>query len=978
MKRFLHLPVLLKLMAAAILAGLPLESRAVRAYPNPVTVTQPDGTRIRIQVHGDEFFNYKTTDDGYLVAGKSDGYYYYADYNSGNLKITNTRVGSKPAALAGTRGVPQDVVQKVSSQNRAKFARATRAPGLANNFPAKGLVILVGYKDQAFAKPLTNFDNMLNQQGYSDNGATGSARDYYRDNSMNTYNPQFDVYGPYTLSKDMAYYGEKTDGNSVGIHAREMILEACALADADGVNFAQYDSNGDGVVDNVFVYFAGHNPAEHGPDDNIWPHQWTVSGVTGNKTFDGVIVDTYACSSELKGASGTNMAGIGTFCHEFGHVLGLPDFYQTVTYGERAPAFYSSLALMDAGNYNNEGNTPPALTGLERHLLGWAELIELTAESGEVTVKPVAENESYIVKTSNTGGLEGEYFVIDNRQQIGWDAYINSFATAPTAVHGLLIYHIDRSDNSVNGQPASDLWSLNKVNAYASHECARVVIPSGRTASEESIHRLFFPGPAPAVESHIFRAWYDIPTEIMIKNISEIVGGNVTFTVEDGTSVMLSGMVYNSANTPVENATVTISKVVSPAPSMVTVGGKRFSIANLVPMPVEGDNQRTTGPDGAYSFEDLEMGTYSITANKYGYTSQGVNKDMSVSGIYQQDLVIDSYDDKSYNDLQWYGDGLSANITTNIMTTVMFGSMWTAADLAAAGVTGKTLDKVSAFVGQACEFKFKIFFDQTLIYSKQAVAASGLSATVVDLCQAEITIPENKSLYIGIEISQFDVTKPLMVFDGTASVSGKANLFWDEASSTWFEFTTPDGIGNFIIGARVQNGYIPEEGLGVKIIPGQRYADLTFYGSEERIDKWFIKLKNITSGEETGPVEIDSPNYTLEGLTPKNEYEMRTAESVDDFANASKHVVSAFSTLGTTSEFEAMDNMRYNYTKGSKLRLRLTNVPQKPTSQVWKLDGQTISGDSVTLNTIGEHTLTVDITYSDGRKEKMTRVINVQ
>ncbi len=195
----------------------------------------------------------------------------------------------------------------------------------------KFLVILAAFSDLAFnsASAQDDFFNLLNQDGYAENGGTGSVWNYFYENSSGAFDPQFDVVGPVTLSRSFSYYGANDDeGNNMAVRAREMVIEAIRIVDQNlGVDFSQYDNDGDGTIDNVFVYFAGHNEAEGGGENTIWPHAWST--YDQSITVDGVTTSSYACTSELRAAAGTSMSGIGTYCHEFGHVIGLPDFYDT-------------------------------------------------------------------------------------------------------------------------------------------------------------------------------------------------------------------------------------------------------------------------------------------------------------------------------------------------------------------------------------------------------------------------------------------------------------------------------------------------------------------------------------------------------------------------------------------------------------------------------------------------------------------------
>ena len=197
----------------------------------------------------------------------------------------------------------------------------------------KGLIILVNFKDKKFTYSQKDFYALANEKGYSKNGAKGSVSDYFYDQSYGTFELKFDVVGPYNLSKVMSYYGRNVDTSQKGDDAMpgEMITEAVKLADKD-VNFADYDWDHDGDVDQVYVVYAGYSEAEGAPSTTIWPHEWNLesakffdNGGNGAVRLDNVWVNTYACSSELSGMKGTDMAGIGSMWHEFSHCFGLPD-----------------------------------------------------------------------------------------------------------------------------------------------------------------------------------------------------------------------------------------------------------------------------------------------------------------------------------------------------------------------------------------------------------------------------------------------------------------------------------------------------------------------------------------------------------------------------------------------------------------------------------------------------------------------------
>ncbi|MBO5902817.1 MAG: M6 family metalloprotease domain-containing protein [Tidjanibacter sp.] len=552
----------LTILLTAFWVLLSVTVSAIPADPTPKQIRQKDGTTITIVLYGDEYYHYTTTTDGYLIT-EVDGIYQYASVDSEgrisalgvNAKNPSLRTSVDNSVLAkASRGVPQQIFNKMQSQRRAENAVESRFTldkmknegGLsrASAKQERVLVLLAQYTDVQFktANVRQEFDDMMNQEGYSKNGATGSARDYYLDNSYGMYDPQMDVMGPYTLPHDMAYYGGNDDAR-----VRDMIIDVCRAADSD-VDFSEYAS--DGYITRLFVYYAGYNEAEGGPADSVWPHRWSVHSTP---SFDGVKLYDYACSSELKGASGTRMASIGTFCHEYAHCLGLMDYYNT-TYGT-GTVNLGTLSLMNSGNYNNNSATPPELSAYDKSYLGWLELEPLPV-TGSVEMKPLHElngRGAYYINTS----VDGEFFVFENRDMTyKWNKYINH--NSPE--NGLLVYHVDRSNNYIAeaGTNAKQLWESNNLNSYA-HECFKVV--RAEKVSDVSLHLWFYPGrnnhtTLTSSNNTEFRAWSGDHTGYILENITA-ADKNITFDVFTA-DAELSVMVYDTKGSPVSGATVTL------------------------------------------------------------------------------------------------------------------------------------------------------------------------------------------------------------------------------------------------------------------------------------------------------------------------------------------------------------------------------------------------------------------------------------
>lgn len=410
-------------------------SKAVKAYPHPITIQQKDGSELTIRLHGDEFFRYRTTEDGFLIKEGDDGIYRFATNDKlGNINASKIKARNKGERTIFERTFVASLERNpnFSAVNTARRAQKVAASASASQtaFPLTGsprsIAILVNFKDKSFvtANPKQAFERMLNQQGYSDNGGTGSARDYFIESSFGAFSPQFDAVGPFDLPQDMAFYGgNNTQDNDQ--NPRQMIIDACKAAEAAGVDFKIYDTDNDGILDNVFVFYAGYNEAEGGTKETVWPHRWSLSNY--NSTVSGKIIFDYACTSELRGRTGSNMAGIGTFTHEFGHVLGLPDYYPT-----NAAEHYTTgnWHIMDAGAYNNSGRTPPSYSAYDRFFLNWLVPTELKNPVDVALPNLVESNEAYIITQNGNHNMVGnnpnpvEFFTLENRQRVGFDTYL--------------------------------------------------------------------------------------------------------------------------------------------------------------------------------------------------------------------------------------------------------------------------------------------------------------------------------------------------------------------------------------------------------------------------------------------------------------------------------------------------------------------------------------------------------------------------
>ncbi len=452
--------ILYKAVVAGMLAVSTLQLNAVPAWKGLHSEILPDGSVLKYRQAGDENFHYYVSEDGYPLV-RDNGILYYGKISAdGRLEKSiykATAVGKRdaatvafleqidPAAMMREVKMRKNVSSRKVRRNSAVAKAVSQGPGLfpGTVFPSMGdqkaIVVLVQYKDVKFklGDPKDYFTRMLNERGFSDYGGTGSAVDYFEECSGRQFRPQFDVYGPVTLKNNMSYYGGNDAVYDEDEHPEEMAIEACQQLDAT-VDFSQYDRDGDGYIDNVFIFYAGRGEADGGGDNTVWPHAWNVTSATNTPyVFDGVRLDSYGCTNEW--TRDNRPDGVGTFIHEFSHVMGLPDLYSTDYSDAFTPGEWSAL---DYGPYNNDGCTPPLYGAFERYALGWMSPRVLDAAT-DVTLNPIGENEACMIPTSDSN----EFFLLENRQQTGWDTYIPG--------HGMLVWHVLYD---------SGVWNKNEVN----------------------------------------------------------------------------------------------------------------------------------------------------------------------------------------------------------------------------------------------------------------------------------------------------------------------------------------------------------------------------------------------------------------------------------------------------------------------------------------------------------------------------------
>lgn len=558
--------ILLKGIFWAVCIWFSVNASAIPAKPGKIQYELPNGEIIDVLMHGDENGYYYTTLDGYVLTRGTDGYFRYMISEGDQVKES-----SMIAANVERRSSDENAF--VKSLNKAKTLSALenqhRKSGMKSKikpivepktttYPTtgvqKGVAILVEFSNNSFTltNPRQQFYDQLNKHGYNDSGATGSVKDYFMESSNGQFIPEFDVFGPVKLSRPYSYYGEDTK-SMIDEKAFEMVIEACTLLDSQ-IDFSQYDRDEDGLIDNVYIFYAGYGQADGGAAETVWPHSWDVIDAGRTFYYDGVRLGHYACSSELRDGRGSKISGIGVFCHEFSHVLGLPDLYAVSYNGSFTPGAWS---LMDSGSYNNDSWTPPYMSGYERYALGWVEP-KVLEEPANVTLKHITESKGfydvYMIKTDK----KDEYFIFENKQLKGWDAYLPG--------HGMLAWHIDYNET---------VWDGNVVNNTPSHQYVDIE-EADNDPSYYSIPGDAFPGTANVTSftdetSPSMKSWAGVSLYAPITDIKESEAGEISFVFRGGVDIFGEIIANEATNIGADKATVSWSTTTNASAYLLSV-----------------------------------------------------------------------------------------------------------------------------------------------------------------------------------------------------------------------------------------------------------------------------------------------------------------------------------------------------------------------------------------------------------------------
>lgn len=412
--------------------------------PYAIPVTQPDGSIIFVFVRGDQAHHWAETLDGYTIVKNNTGYYEYATPKNGQLE-GNGVIAQNPdeRSLVTQRSLlalsrhqePTHLFKTLTGRSVSAYPSSSARTASEASMPSTGkvrlLAICIDYPDYPSTYTVDDFSRLFNGPN---NGRSFS--EYFKESSYGKLDISVDVIG-WTRSKNN--YQSYSHGKNGFEGARDLVAEAIDAAEAQGVDFSDYDNNNDGNVDGIIVVHSGPGAEEAADDSYVWSHRWAIP----SRYYDRRNVSDYMVQPETRFGERVN---IGVFCHEFGHLLGLPDLYDTND-ANGTNSGIGHWGLMARGGWAGQEATPAGLSAWSKSALGWADVQDITGKHGAYTLPAAGQNNAfYKIRTPRPN----EYFLLENRQQKGVDAELPG--------SGMAIWHIDSDktaqypqSNQVNG-----------------------------------------------------------------------------------------------------------------------------------------------------------------------------------------------------------------------------------------------------------------------------------------------------------------------------------------------------------------------------------------------------------------------------------------------------------------------------------------------------------------------------------------------
>ena len=457
MSKFKHFIMLFCSLLLIIFNFNAVKCLAAPAVPTAINIEQPNGAAFEANLHGDEWSNWTTeTSADNIIVEDSDNYWKYARISYGKLVPSESRVGLDP--------VPQDTLKSDEWVNiLSNFSEKSEIPKTyyasgdtpqstvpiqPAGSPQKILVLLVSFTDIS----IQNTDSAWYNNFFGDTGK--SVKTYYQENSQGSFyfSPASESYGTANdgIIRVTLNYAHPNTGATTGDANRNIVKNALIAADPY-INYASYDTNGNGYIDaselHIVTIVAGYERSCGAVTPNVWGHRWALFGTVAPPQLDGKYVAAsgyggYTQQGEIHAAGGNHMATIGILCHELGHDLGLFDEYDTVT----GAYVVGVSSVMDGGSWgaassNYVGSSPTNMDPYSKIYLGFANPLVVT--SGQQAMNAVASGGYNIVKVPTQNA--NQYFLIENRNLTSFDIGLQYGGITNG---GIAIWHINEDSIS--------------------------------------------------------------------------------------------------------------------------------------------------------------------------------------------------------------------------------------------------------------------------------------------------------------------------------------------------------------------------------------------------------------------------------------------------------------------------------------------------------------------------------------------------
>lgn len=500
-----------------------IELCAVPAYPKRSAIVV-NGGFVYITIKGDENCKFAIDELGYTVLPTENGWNYATEDEQGKVVVSAYKlmpanklsVEAKEFLKRTRKGIVpmSDNVDRRVIHKSPSMANANKKPVVGTR---KALMILMQFRDTKFTKSKNDFQRLFNEQGYMEDGAMGSVYDFYYWSSYSQLELQSDVLGPYTAQNNMSYYGGNTGMGGNDKNPYTLFTEAINYAIQE-VDLSDYDANGDGLVDNVHIIYAGYGEEAGASPNAIWAHQMSFPVIT----VQGMKLDRYSCAPELRENRGAGISRIGVHCHEIGHALGAMDYYDT-DYEKGGSYLGTGLwDVMAQGSWNNDGISPAGFNPYVKvYDFGWADAKSLETDTVNTIGESTEPGNIYRIDT----GVENDYFLLENRTD-------KDFHGAEPG-KGLLIFHI--------GPQLESKARTNSINSTFPQQCYVVCAsstykkPSSSASTYGNINSAGCPFPGTANKREFSDA--SIPAALTIGGRE--TGINLTDISWDGNDIKL-------------------------------------------------------------------------------------------------------------------------------------------------------------------------------------------------------------------------------------------------------------------------------------------------------------------------------------------------------------------------------------------------------------------------------------------------------